>query len=52
MLSLKNNVGDVIYVGKAKNFDFRKAPTIEFLRDTSIDRADEIEDILGELKGS
>ncbi len=36
----------------AKNFDFRKAPTIEFLRDTSIDRADEIEDILSELKGS
>ncbi|MGL5246218.1 MAG: 30S ribosome-binding factor RbfA [Mycoplasmoidaceae bacterium] len=36
----------------AKNFDFRKTPTIEFLRDTSIDRAKEIEDILSDLKGN
>ena len=35
-----------------KNFEGRKAPAIECRRDTTIDRADEIEDMLSELKGS
>ncbi|MGL4647364.1 MAG: 30S ribosome-binding factor RbfA [Mycoplasmoidaceae bacterium] len=35
----------------ARNYNFHKAPQVEFFRDNTIDRANEIETILKDLKG-